>query len=191
MSLSTHINAEKVLKASREHSHKHGRPSAHELMNRDKPGHYDLPPVSSPPTLPSRPPLPFNPSRSLELRLCLRTTVCRPLRDGTDSEIFDSEQGHSASRRVRFGLKRARPRWQALVSLSAQNGEARPRKNEAEMGGKSTARERIAELAAFCPNSTNLASFVHTSMDEYGDRLTFENRAINLIGEAGETSLHA
>lgn len=46
MSLSTHINAEKVLKASREHSHKHGRPSIHELMSRDKPGHYDLPPVS-------------------------------------------------------------------------------------------------------------------------------------------------
>lgn len=47
MSLSTHINAEKVLKAAREHSHKHGHKSAHELMGRDKPGHYDVPPVSS------------------------------------------------------------------------------------------------------------------------------------------------
>lgn len=112
MSLSTHINAEKVLKASREHSHKHGRPSVHELMSRDKPGHYDLPP---------------------------------------SADRYETEPIPKYS----IPSKGVPPH----VAYDLVN----------------------SELALDGKPFTNLASFVHTSMDEYGDRLTFENRAINLI----------
>ncbi|GAA5984567.1 hypothetical protein JCM10908_003403 [Rhodotorula pacifica] len=112
MSLSTHISAEKVLKASREHSQKHGRSSIHDLMGRDNPGSYDL---------------------------------------GPAADRYDTEP---------------------IPKYSIPSKGVPPR----------VAYDLVtSELALDGKPFTNLASFVHTSMDEYGDRLTYENRAINLI----------
>ena len=176
MSLSTHINAEKVLKASREHSHKHGRPSVHELMSRDKPGHYDLPPVSclAARGCGDRPWLSTTiaqryiikrpcPICKPELKPILRTTVCRPLRDGTDSEILDSEQGRSASRRVRFGEFGARARWQALVSFLSRTGEARPPKKET--GWAANQHLRNESLISLCLLKQHQLGLVRSHLD--------------------------
>lgn len=69
------------------------------------------------------------------------------------------------------------------------NEECVAAKKDAGSAANQHLRSVVADLVTSASNSTNLASFVHTSMDEYGDRLTFENRAINLIGESSRDEL--
>ncbi|BGP57823.1 hypothetical protein JCM8202_002478 [Rhodotorula sphaerocarpa] len=123
MSLSTHLNPEKVIQAAREHSQKHGRKSAQDMMARENPGSIDLPPSVAP--------------------------------DRYDTEPIPKYAVPS------HGI----PPSAAYELVS----------NELALDGKPF---------------TNLASFVHTSMDDYGDRLTYEHRAINLIDPATQM-IHA
>ncbi|TNY23902.1 glutamate decarboxylase [Rhodotorula diobovata] len=114
--LSRHVNSQKVLEQAREHSarHRHGKPTVHEMLDREAPG-----------------------------------TISR----------------HPASKD--YGTEPI-PKY-AIPSHGVPAAEAYELVNN--------------ELSLDGNPLLNLASFVHTSMDSYADKLMMENKAKNLIDQ--------